>query len=133
MIEPEQAQDCRVKIIYMDGFMDNIPFFRGVPLKASADNKNLLENLNIRGERTDLLEPGTDHFNVEKNEKIHQDVVKQIQKICPQRDEWVRLHPTYRPPTDRVQTAAGAKRSGVPSIEPSRQASRVRPGPLPEP
>jgi hypothetical protein len=114
------------------GIMDQIPFFRGVALKASAGNPGFLENLNIRGERTDLLEPGTDHFNVEKNEKIHQDVVKQIQKICPPRDEWVRLHPSYKPPNDRAQTA-GAKRSGVPSAEPSHQASRVKAGALGEP
>ena len=38
--------------------------------------KTQLYNLNIRKERTDLLEWDTNHVNIDKNTKIHADIVK---------------------------------------------------------
>src|SRR5438045_6473064 len=43
--------------IYQPGLLDMLPFFRGV--KLEAEDPHNLQNVNIRGERRDLLEPGT--------------------------------------------------------------------------
>ena len=75
--------------IYQPGMLDALPFFRGVALEpVSPDQKNVA-NVNIRGERRDLLESDTDHFNIEKNEKIHAEVIKKLKEFCPPRAEWV--------------------------------------------
>jgi pimeloyl-ACP methyl ester carboxylesterase len=78
--------------IYQPSLLDKLPFFRGVALEPeSPDAKNLV-NVNIRAERRDLLKDDTDHFNIEKNEKIHAEVVKKIKEFCPPRQEWVARH-----------------------------------------
>ncbi len=94
------------------GAWDAIPFFRGVPLKQDEAGRCKLENVNIRGERTDLLEPDTDHYNIEKNVKIHAEVLKQLAKICPSREQWVRSHPLAKvsqvaahPADERISTS----------------------------
>jgi hypothetical protein len=74
--------------IYQPGLLDALPFFRGVPLDTESPEQHNLRNVNIRGERQDLLEPNTDHFNIEKNEKIHVEVVAKVKEFCPLRSEW---------------------------------------------
>jgi hypothetical protein len=46
-----------------------------VPLKLAEQSRGQLENVDVRKYRTDLLEPGTDHFNIEKKAKIHGEVL----------------------------------------------------------
>ena len=57
--------------IYQPSLLDGLPFFRGVPLETSTRECTNLRNVNIRGERKDLLVEGTDHFNIEKNPRNH--------------------------------------------------------------
>ncbi len=76
--------------IYQPGMLDMLPFFRGV--KLDAEDPRNLQNVNIRGERRDLLEPGTDHFNIEKNRLIHDEIVKKVKEFCPPRAQWVAAH-----------------------------------------
>src|SRR6266850_3363255 len=76
--------------IYQPGMLDMLPFFRGVRLEAE-DPRNL-QNVNIRADRRDLLEPGTDHFNIEKNKLIHNEIVKKVKEFCPPRAAWVAAH-----------------------------------------
>ncbi|HEY7115825.1 MAG TPA: hypothetical protein VH475_04510, partial [Tepidisphaeraceae bacterium] len=102
---PANVKRC-YNLYQSHGVLDAIPYFRGVPLKAAPDNRNVLTNVNIRTDRTDLLEPNTDHFNIEKNEKIHGEVLRQLMTVCPTRQEWVRAHPTYVPPVREAQTAS---------------------------
>lgn len=87
---PTVSKNIRLcyNIYQPNGAWDTIPFFRGVPLKAQEGTNNL-QNVNIRGERTDLLEDNTDHYNIEKNKKIHQEIIKQVLKACPPRQQWV--------------------------------------------
>ncbi len=68
-------------IYQTNGAWDKIPFFRGVALQAVNGSTGLLQNLNIRADRTDLLEPNTDHYNIEKNQKIHREVIAQVLKV----------------------------------------------------
>jgi hypothetical protein len=74
--------------IYQPNALDVLPFFRGVPLKPENETQMNLQNVNIRAERQDLLEPGTDHFNIEKNERIHGEVLAKLKEFCPRREEW---------------------------------------------
>lgn len=75
-----------------NGTFDALPFLRGIPLKADDPGPKTLRNMNIRRERTELLEPGLDHFNIEKKEKIQKDVVRQIMEVCMTREVWARTH-----------------------------------------
>jgi hypothetical protein len=95
---PANVKWCH-NVFQTNGIWQPVPFFRGVPLEKEEGSTGLLENLNIRKDRTDLLEPNTDHYNIEKNPKIHKDVIAQIEKVCPPRAQWVRAHPFYKPPT----------------------------------
>lgn len=104
---PKNVKWC-YNIYQPHGVWDTIPFFRGVAVKQAEGSPGLLQNVNIRKERTDLLEPDTDHYNIEKNKKIHQEVIKQVIKVCPPREQWVRMHPSLAPPTTQPQTATVA-------------------------
>ncbi|HYE18325.1 MAG TPA: hypothetical protein VEA69_07760 [Tepidisphaeraceae bacterium] len=91
-------------IYQTNGIWQGIPVFRGVALEPEPDAKGKLENLAVRTDRTDLLEPDTDHYNIEKNEKVHAEVLKVLKQACPDRQSWVRANPGYRPPA-RVAAA----------------------------
>lgn len=110
---PKNVKYC-YNIYQPHGLWDTIPFFRGVPLTQAPGSQGILQNVNIRKERTDLLEANTDHYNIEKNQKIHREVIEQILKFCPPRKEWVLIHAsgqnTARQPLSRpaLQNAASA-------------------------
>ena len=104
--------------IYQPNLLDGLPFFRGVPLEAEA--KGNLQNVNIRSDRRDLLEPKTDHFNIEKNTRIHAEVVKKVHEFCPPRQVWAAQHQPFRysaalkplanPPAGKAESRAGSTR-----------------------
>jgi len=71
-----------------NGMWDKLPFLRGVALVKKKDNDNVIRNVDIRKERTDLLQDGTDHFNIEKKPRIHDEVLKQVLTVCPDRATW---------------------------------------------
>jgi hypothetical protein len=74
--------------LYQPNLLDAMPVLRGVALRPEDGFKGKLENVNIREDRRDLLEDGTNHFNIEKKDKIHQETIKQILAICPPRSQW---------------------------------------------
>lgn len=84
---PSNVKRC-VNIYQSNGVWDTLPWLRGVPVEASKYGKTELANYNIRVDRTDLLDPGVDHFNIEKKQKIHQEVIKYVLTACPPRTEW---------------------------------------------
>lgn len=98
---------------------DVIPLFRGIPLKPDKDaaGKVDLVNMDLRKDRKDLLESGTNHINIDKNTKVHQDVVKQVAAVCVPREHW----------------AAGRKGAApvAPTSAPVRVASPKTPAPVP--
>jgi pimeloyl-ACP methyl ester carboxylesterase len=75
--------------IYQPNFLDSIPVFRGIALEAEDPASGNLVNVNMRAERQDLLEPGTDHFNIEKNPHVHDEVVRKLREHCPPRQDWL--------------------------------------------
>jgi hypothetical protein len=83
--------------LYQTGLLDAIPITRGIPLHADSDFKGVLKNVNIRVDRTDLLDPDVNHFNIEKKDKIHQEAIRQILAVCPPRMQWAAAHRTGLP------------------------------------
>ena len=57
---------------------DFIPLFRGIPLTADKGVNVKIVNIDLRKQRTDLLEPDTNHINIDKNMKLH----TVLDKIC---------------------------------------------------
>jgi len=96
--------------IYQPSLLDSLPFFRGVALVSEAPDGSNLRNVNIRKERRDLLNSDTDHFNIEKNEKIHAEVVKILKEFCPPRAQWL------------AQRQSGRLTSGLPVMSPETAA-----------
>ena len=90
------------------GVFDAMPWLRGIPLEQEKSIPGQLANVNIRKDRTDLLEPGTDHFNIEKKAKIHQEVIAQVLAVCPPR-LWLCAPGSTRRPSAR----AGPSRYGA--------------------
>lgn len=75
--------------LYQSSAMDSLPFLRGIPLKPEDEARAVaVRNMNIRKDRTDLLESGLDHFNIEKKKKVQDDVIAQVLKVCEPRQQW---------------------------------------------
>jgi predicted alpha/beta hydrolase family esterase len=106
--------------IYQPNMLDALPFFRGVALAPEDPSQMNLQNVNIRAERRDLLEPGTDHFNIEKNQLIHAEVVAKVREFCPPREQWASQ-------TARAGRATSAGPSGA-----TPSAAPLRAGPTPQ-
>jgi len=79
---------------YQSSIMDYLPVLRGLPLQTEPQFAGSMENLNVRGDRRDLLEWDTNHVNIDKNEKIHADIIRRLNDICIQRPAWVKAHTT---------------------------------------
>ena len=90
-VTPPKVPANVVKVINLyqsNGVMDAMPWLRGVPLEAEKANTVALANENIRTDRTDLLVSGLNHFNIEKQPKVHAEVIKQIEQVCVTRPVW---------------------------------------------
>lgn len=74
---------------YQSSILDHVPVLRGVALKADTDFGGELLNLNVRGEHKDLLEWDTNHVNIDKNSKIHDDIIRRLNEVCLPRQEWL--------------------------------------------
>jgi pimeloyl-ACP methyl ester carboxylesterase len=122
-------------IYQTNGMWQGVPIFRGVPvdLEDDAKGKVVLENLAVRENRTDLLEPDTDHYNIEKNVKVHAEVLKVLKKACPDRGVWTRANPGYRPPVPAIAAGTGAGQAiTARHTAPAGQARPVVPQPQPQ-
>lgn len=64
---------------------DPLPFLRGIPLTPDDGNTRPVINADLRKDRLDLLAPGLDHFNIEKQPQVHADVLARVLKACPPR------------------------------------------------
>ncbi len=88
---------------YQSQALDAIPLFRGIPLQQEKPGTGKLINTDLRKERTDLLQPGTNHINIDKNELLQAVIVKQVVEACPTRQAWVAVHGS---PTDPQRASA---------------------------
>ncbi|MGC4032584.1 MAG: hypothetical protein QM754_12795 [Tepidisphaeraceae bacterium] len=74
---------------YQSSIMDYLPILRGLPLKTETAFAGDLQNLNVRKDRRDLLEWDTNHFNIDKDAKIHVDIINRLNALCLPRPEWL--------------------------------------------
>jgi hypothetical protein len=77
---------------YQSQVTDFIPMFRGIPLKQEKPGSGTLVNTDLRKDRTDLLQSGTNHINIDKNELVQNLLVRQVLEACPPRDVWAARH-----------------------------------------
>jgi len=84
---PKNVRLC-VNLYESNGLWDKLPWLRGVPLAQEPGSRGALYNADVRTERTDLLEPGLDHFNIEKKQKIHDEILRLLLAVCPTRHDW---------------------------------------------
>jgi pimeloyl-ACP methyl ester carboxylesterase len=97
-----------------NGAMDALPWLRGIPLTADEPGPRVLKNMNIRTERTDLMYANLDHFNIEKKEKIHDDVLAQVMRVCEPRAAWA----ARRAPAQLASIKVSEPESGKGDAEP---------------
>jgi hypothetical protein len=76
---------------YQPSIFDGTGILRGIPLKQEPGSTGKLYNYNIRKERSDLMEWDTTHVNIDKNEKIHREVIAHLQEACPPRAQWLAM------------------------------------------
>jgi hypothetical protein len=107
---PPNVRRC-VNVYQSNGAWDKVPAFRGVALHNESDSACDLRNMDVRVDRVDLLEPGTNHFNIEKNKKIHEEVLRQLSMTCPDRSQWTTLsHGPVPPATTQASSSMSAMR-----------------------
>ena len=78
-----------LNIYQSNGARDALPFLRGVAVKPGAGFAGRLDNFDIKKDRRDLLESGTDHFNIEKKGAVQEEVVGHVLLTCPPRQTWL--------------------------------------------
>jgi pimeloyl-ACP methyl ester carboxylesterase len=90
-VTPPKVPHNVVKVVNLyqsNGALDKLPWLRGIPLEAERPGSVVLLNQDIRVDRTDLLEDGLNHFNIEKKSKVQAEVIKQVQQVCITRPAW---------------------------------------------
>jgi len=105
--------------LYQTGLLDALPVMRGIALRADADFKGRLDNVDIRAMRKDLVEDDLNHFTIEKKDKIHQDAIKQILAVCPPRAQWAAAHDRGLPVGLPSMTASHAQGPAVSALRPA--------------
>jgi len=95
-----------LNIYQSNGARDALPFLRGVPVKPVASFAGRLDNFDIKKDRRDLLEPGTDHFNIEKKGAVQEEVLGHVLMTCPPRQTWLAARGPLPAPTSVRQREA---------------------------
>jgi len=86
---------------------DFIPLFRGVPLKQDPDATGKLVNIDLRKDRRDLLDAGTNHINIDKSPKVHEEILRLVMEVCPPRNEWLARRGLPPAPPNPAPASAG--------------------------
>jgi hypothetical protein len=106
---------------YQPSLFDGTGILRGVPLKTEPGFKGELHNMNVRKEYKHLMEWDTNHVNIDKNTKIHKDVIQRLLPVCPPREEWAAARaPVLAGATTRPLTQAETPRPAVQAMSSPR-------------
>lgn len=105
--------------LYQSSALDGLPFLRGIALTPDQPGPTILKNQNIRTDRKDLLDSSLDHFNIEKKEKVHEDVIAQVMSVCQPRSQWLAKHGLNATPS-AVAVAAAAPEKKPQSPRPTQ-------------
>ncbi|HEY7087636.1 MAG TPA: hypothetical protein VH518_06070 [Tepidisphaeraceae bacterium] len=113
-----------VKIVYnyyQPSVFDGTGILRGIPLETDPGFTGQLNNMNVRAEYSYLLEWDTNHVNIDKNTKIHADVIQKLMPICVPRAQWAATHhtpilagSTTRPVSNNAGTEKKAEATPLP-------------------
>jgi len=109
---PGNVKRC-YNIYQSNGMWDKIPYFRGMPVRPEEGSAGFVLNSNIRTDRTDLLLPDTDHYNIEKNPKVQQEVLKLVLTACPPREQWTQTHQSTHSSTPLMAGDQGSGPGGT--------------------
>ncbi|MBV8781182.1 MAG: hypothetical protein JO353_07270 [Phycisphaerae bacterium] len=76
-----------------NGWVDIMPWFRGVELKAANSTITVVANYNLHDVELgklhpELYAPDANHFSIEKEQKVHEEVIRQVLALCPPRAVW---------------------------------------------
>jgi pimeloyl-ACP methyl ester carboxylesterase len=112
---PKNVRLC-VNLYQSNGIWDNLPWLRGIPLEQDAGSTGKLFNFNIRTDRRDLLDPDVNHFNIEKKQKIHDEVLRLVLAVCPTRQQWTMTHSG---PSRGAQSVAVIHPRPAPAVAPA--------------
>ena len=101
-----------LNIYQSNGVWDRLPWLRGVPVRHERGASGRLENFDVRVDRRDLLSPGANHFNIEKQPQVHEEVVGYVLTTCPPRRTWLASRGIDRTPRQSVDDYADAQTAG---------------------
>jgi hypothetical protein len=73
---------------YQPSLFDGTGILRGIPLETEPGFKGQMHNMNVRKEYAHLLEWDTNHVNIDKNTKVHADVIAKMMEVCVPRPQW---------------------------------------------
>jgi pimeloyl-ACP methyl ester carboxylesterase len=121
-VTPPKVPSNVVKVVNLyqpNGAWDKMPWLRGIPLEEEEPGKVKLLNENLREERKDLMDDGLNHFNIEKQPKIHKEIISQIKQICVTRQEWASRN---SPPAPAAPAPVYQASHAVPLKEEARAA-----------
>jgi hypothetical protein len=118
-----------LNIYQSNGAWDALPFLRGVPVKADAQFVGRLDNFDIKKDRRDLLESGTDHFNIEKKGAVHEEVVGNVLMTCPPRQTWLATRGTLPAPVVAQHRDARLARDTQAARQPKQLRTTGEPNP----
>lgn len=69
------------------GIADKLPWWRGIPLKAEPGFKGMLNNFDLATNRPDLQVKDYRHGQIEKDKKIHAEILQWLSRMCPPRNK----------------------------------------------
>jgi hypothetical protein len=106
---PPNVRTC-INLYQSNGPWDHLPFLRGIRLEKQPDAvATQLVNADLRVDRRDLLEPGVSHFNIEKQPRVHAEVVRTVLRIAVEREsspQLARSSPATQPTASRPPARA---------------------------
>jgi hypothetical protein len=112
---------------YQPSVFDGTGILRGIALETEPGFHGQMLNMNVRGEYQHLLEWDTNHVNIDKNTKIHADVIAKMMPLCIPRAQWAAIHgtPVLAGSTTRPAGSGAVKASGQTSVEPYGGSSQL--------
>jgi hypothetical protein len=110
---------------YQPSVFDGTGILRGIALETDPGFRGQIHNMNVRDEYKHLLEWDTNHVNIDKNTKIHADVIAKMMPVCLPRAQWAAMHgaPMLAGSTTRPSTPVRA--SGQSSVQPINGSSQA--------
>jgi hypothetical protein len=109
---------------YQPSIFDKTGILRGIPLQQDAGAAGVLYNYNVRKERKELLEWDTNHMNIDKNSRIHKEIIALLHEKLPTREMWAAAH--QGPELSRAVPASATQPAAFVTPSPMSSAPALR-------